>query len=169
MILSIDAKPLICYDIPTNRRKEDISMQLFWLIAMLVFLAVEGASVSLVSVWFAAGSLAALIAALLGGELWLQITLFIVVAVATLASLRPLVRKFIKPRITKTNVDAIIGTEGYVTGDIDNLTASGQVKLNGMEWTARSTSGEPIPTGTLVKVDKIEGVKAYVSPVTVKV
>ena len=144
-------------------------MQLFWLIAMLVFLAVEGASVSLVSVWFAAGSLAALIAALLGGELWLQITLFIVVAVATLASLRPLVRKFIKPRITQTNVDAIIGTEGYVTGDIDNLTASGQVKLNGMELTASRRYGEPTHTGTLVKVDKIEGVKVYVSPVTVKV
>lgn len=144
-------------------------MKVFWLVAMLVFLAVEGASVSLVSVWFAAGALAALIAALLGGELWLQITLFIVVSAGTLACLRPLVRKFLKPRITRTNVDAIIGTEGYVTADIDNLTATGQIKLNGMEWTARSTSGEPIPTGTLVKVDKIEGVKAYVSPVAVKV
>ena len=111
--------------------------------------------------------MAALIAALLGGELWLQITLFIVVAVATLASLRPLVRKFIKPRITKTNVDAIIGTEGYVTGDIDNLTASGQVKLNGMEWTARSTNGEVIPEHTRVRVDRIEGVKLFVTPVDV--
>lgn len=144
-------------------------MKIFWLAAMLVFLAVEGASVSLVSVWFAAGALAALIAALLGGELWLQITLFVVVAGITLACLRPLVRKYINPRITRTNVDAIIGTEGYVTGDIDNLTATGQVKLNGMEWTARSTSGEPIPVGTLVKVDKIEGVKAFVSAVEVKV
>lgn len=144
-------------------------MKIFWLAAMLVFLAVEGASVSLVSVWFAAGALAALIAALLGGELWLQITLFVVVAGITLACLRPLVRKYINPRITRTNVDAIIGTEGYVTGDIDNLTATGQVKLSGMEWTARSTSGEPIPAGTLVKVDKIEGVKAFVSAVEVKV
>lgn len=144
-------------------------MKIFWLVAMLVFLAVEGASVSLVSVWFAAGALAALIAALLGGELWLQIALFVVVSGITLACLRPLVRKYINPRITRTNVDAIIGTEGYVTGDIDNLTATGQVKLNGMEWTARSTSGEPIPAGTLVKVDKIEGVKAFVSAVEVKV
>ena len=144
-------------------------MKVFWLVAMLVFLAVEGASVSLVSVWFAAGALAALIAALLGGELWLQIVLFVVVAGLTLACLRPLVRKFIKPRITKTNVDAVIGAEGYVTADIDNLNAVGQVKLNGMEWTARSTSGDPISAGTLVKVDKIEGVKAFVSPVPVKV
>lgn len=144
-------------------------MKVFWLVAMLVFLAVEGASVSLVSVWFAAGALAALIAALLGGELWLQILLFVVVTGATLACLRPMVRKFIKPRITSTNVDAVIGTEGYVTADIDNLNAVGQVKLGGMEWTARSTSGEPISAGTLVKVDKIEGVKAFVSPVKVTV
>ena len=143
-------------------------MQLFWLIAMLVFLAVEGASVSLVSVWFAAGSLAALIAALLGGELWLQITLFIVVAVATLASLRPLVRKFIKPRITKTNVDAIIGKQVLVTEAVDNLNACGTIKLNGIQWAARSTSGDTIETGTLVTIDRIEGVKVFVTPVEVK-
>ena len=144
-------------------------MQVFWLIAMLVFLAVESASVSLVSVWFAAGALAALITALLGGELWLQIVLFIVVSGVALACLRPLVRKFLKPKIVNTNVDAIIGSEGYVIADIDNLSAVGQVKLGSMEWTARSTSGEPIPTGTRVRVDRIEGVKVFVSPVSVKV
>ena len=52
-----------------------------------------------------------------------------------------------------------------LTTAIENITAVGQVKLNGMEWTARSTSGEPIPAGTIVKVDRIEGVKAFVSPV----
>ena len=143
-------------------------MQVFWFVALLVFLAVEGATVSLVSVWFAAGSLAALIAASLGGELWLQLTLFLVVACISLASLRPLVRKYVKPRLVKTNVDALLDAKGYVTADIDNLNAVGQVKLNGMEWTARSTSGDKIPAGTLVKVDRIEGVKAYVSPVKVE-
>lgn len=144
-------------------------MKVFWLVAMLVFLAVEGISVSLVSVWFAAGSLAALIAALLGGEMWLQIVLFLVVAGSTLACLRPLFRKYVKPRIIKTNVDALVDAKGYVTAGIDNLSAMGQVKLNGMEWTARSTTGDPIPAGTLVSVDKIEGVKVFVSPVREKV
>lgn len=143
-------------------------MQVFWFVAMLVFLAVEGATVSLVSVWFAAGSLAALIAAFLGGEMWLQMVLFLVVACAALASLRPLVRKYLKPKMVKTNVDALLDAQGYVTADIDNLNAVGQVKLNGMEWTARSTSGDKISAGTLVKVDRIEGVKAYVSPVKVE-
>ena len=64
-------------------------------------------------------------------------------------------------------MDSVIGSEGLVTADIDNITALGQVKLGGMEWTARSTSGAPIPTGTLIKVDKIEGVKVFVTPVQV--
>ena len=87
---------------------------------------------------------------------------------ALLTMLWPLVRKHLNPNLTKTNVDAVIGTSGLVTVAIDNVEAHGQVKLGAMEWTARSASGEVIPAGTLVKVDKIEGVKAFVSPVTEK-
>ena len=139
-----------------------------WLVAMLVFLFVEAQSVTMVSLWFAAGALAALIAALFGGELWLQIVLFFAVSIVLLASLRPWARKYFTPKITKTNVDSVIGMQGLVTAPIDNIVAQGQVKLNGMEWTARSTSGELIPTGTQVVVDKIEGVKVFVSLVNEK-
>lgn len=139
-----------------------------WFVAMVVFLIVESQSVTMVSLWFAAGALAALIAALFGAELWLQVVLFFAVSIVLLASLRPLARKYFTPKITKTNVDSIIGAQGLVTASIDNIAALGQVKLGAMEWTARSTSGEPICEGTLVKVDKIEGVKAFVSPVTEK-
>ena len=85
-----------------------------------------------------------------------------------LASLRPIARKYFTPKIIKTNVDSVIGQTGLVTADIDNVTAQGQVKLGAMEWSARSTSGEAIPAGTLVKVDKIEGVKVFVSPAQVE-
>ena len=78
-------------------------------------------------------------------------------------------RKFLNPKLEKTNVDSVIGTRGYVTDDIDNLEAHGHVKLGGMEWTARSTTGDPIPKGTLVEVDRIEGVKVFVSTVEVTV
>lgn len=141
---------------------------LIWFILMVVFLVAEAACpIHLVSIWFAAGSLVATVVSLLGGPVWLQVTLFLVVSGALLASLWPFVRKFLKPNLAKTNVDAVIDTTGYVTADIDNVAAVGQVKLGGMEWTARSTSGEPIQKGTLVKVDRIEGVKAFVSVVKV--
>jgi membrane protein implicated in regulation of membrane protease activity len=142
---------------------------ILWVVLMVVFLVVEAACpFHLVSIWFAIGSLVAVVVNLLGGALWLQITLFLVVSVALLAALWPLVKKFINPKVTATNVDSVIGTEGYVTTAVDNLAAEGKVKLGGMEWTARSTAGAAIPAGTLVKVDRIEGVKVFVSEVKVK-
>ena len=134
-----------------------------WLALTVVFLAVEAATVTLVSLWFAAGSLAALVVCLIGGPLWLQILVCLAVSAAALALLRPLARKYLKPKLTATNVDSIIGSQGYVTSAIDNLTATGQVKLGGMYWSARSTSGAPLAEGTLVQVDRIEGVKVFVS------
>lgn len=139
---------------------------IIWLILLIVFLIVEAACpVHLVSLWFAVGALVAAIAGMLGADVWLQVVLFLVVSVSLLAALWPFTKKFLKPRLSPTNVDANIGTQCYVTVDVDNLASQGQIKLNGMEWTARSTTGENIPQGTLVKVDRIEGVKAFVSPV----
>lgn len=136
-----------------------------WLVLMVLFLIVEAAcAIHLVSIWFAVGSLVAMIAAWLGGPVWLQILLFVLVSGALLASLWPLVRRFINPKVTATNIDSIIGSVGLVTVAIDNVAAAGQVKLGAMEWTARSTSGETIQEGTLIRVDRIEGVKAFVSP-----
>ena len=142
--------------------------KIIWLILLILFLIMEANTVSLVSAWFAVGALAALIASLFGATPVVQTVLFFVISAACLACLRPLVRKFIQPKIIPTNTDALLHSQGYVTEDIDNLAAHGQVRLGAMEWTARSTNGESIPKGTLVTVDKIEGVKAFVTPVKVK-
>lgn len=138
-----------------------------WLGLVILFLIAEGATVSLVSLWFAAGAVVAMFAALLGAGAWLQTGLFLVVSGALLLMLRPIVRRYLVPKITPTNVDSLVGSTGLVTEAIDNVTASGQVKLGAMEWTARSTTGEDIPQGALIRVDRIEGVKVYVTPVNV--
>jgi len=138
-----------------------------WLVLMVALLAAEASTVTLVSLWFAAGALAAMLVSLLDGAIWLQIVTFLAVSAVLLTALRPLVRKYITPKVTSTNVDSVIGSTGLVTAPIDNVTAAGQVKLGAMVWTARSTSGAPIPQGELVRVDKIEGVKVFVSPVEV--
>lgn len=141
---------------------------IIWFGLLLAFLIAEAACpIHLVSIWFAAGSLIAMLVSFLGGPVWLQITLFVLVSVAMVVLLWPFIKKFLNPHLTKTNVDAVLDSQGYVTADIDNLSATGQVKLGAMDWTARSTSGTPIPKGTLVKVDRIEGVKAFVSPVEI--
>lgn len=139
-----------------------------WLGLVILFLIVEAACpIHLVSLWFAAGSLTALAVFYLHGPLWLQITAFLVVSCALLAALWPLTKKYLNPGHTATNVDSVIGSVGYVTAAIDNVSATGQVKLGGMEWTARSTSGAPLAEGILVRVDRIEGVKVFVSPAEV--
>ena len=139
---------------------------IIWLGLFITFLIVEAACpIHLVSIWFAMGALGALVVCLLHGPLWLQILLFLVISVALLLALWPLTKKFLNPSVTRTNVDSVIGSVGIVTAAIDNIDAHGQVKLNGMEWTARSTSGDPIAEGTRVRVDRIEGVKVFVSPV----
>lgn len=141
-----------------------------WMVLMVGFLIAEAACpFHLVSIWFAIGSLVAGIVALCNGALWLQITLFLVISCGLLAAMLPLVKKFIKPNIVKTNVESVIGTEGYVTEAIDNIAATGRVKLGGMYWTARSEHGKNIEAGKLVKVDRIEGVKVFVSPVKAEV
>ena len=143
---------------------------MIWLALLVVFLVVEGVCpFHLVSIWFAVGALAALLIAVLGGAVWLQACVFFVVSCALLAMLWPLVRKFLNPRLTATNVDSVIGSTGMVTGDIDNVLAQGQVKLGAMYWSARSTSGDPIAEGTRIRVDRVEGVKVFVSPVEVSV
>ena len=137
---------------------------IIWLGLTVAFLIAEASTVTVISLWFAAGSLVAMAMSLLGGAIWLQVLTFLVVSAIALTALRPLVRKYLTPKLTATNIDSIIGSIGIVTAPIDNIGATGQVKLNGMEWTARSTSGDPIEPGTRVRVDKIEGVKVFVSP-----
>ena len=143
---------------------------IIWMVLLILFLIVEAAcAIHLVCIWFAVGSLAALAVYFLHGPLWLQIAVFVVVSAALLVCLWPLTKKFLNPNITKTNVDSVIGSTGYVTAAVDNIHSQGQVKLGAMEWTARSTSGAPIPEGTLVRADRIEGVKVFVTPVKEKV
>lgn len=134
-----------------------------WFGALVLFLLIESQTVSVVSLWFAAGALAGMITALCSGPIWLQAVLFFAVSIALLACLRPVVRKYFTPRLAKTNVDSVVGTTGPVMEDIDNLQSTGRVKLGGMEWSARSTTGQPIAKDTIVRVDRIEGNKVFVS------
>lgn len=142
---------------------------ILWLVLVILFVITEAATVGMVSLWFAVGALAAMVAALLDWPIWLQATLFFAVAGALLLALRPMVKKHFTPKLTKTNVDAVIGKTGIVTARIDNIAACGTVKLGSMEWSARSTDGSCIEPGAEIRVDRIEGVKVFVSPLSVPV
>ena len=134
----------------------DLFMLIFWIVLLVVLLIVEAATVQLVTIWFAIGAAAALIA------LWLQWVLFVVVSAVTLAATRPLVRKITKQKTQPTNADRCIGETAMVTEDIDNIAGKGRVEVNGISWTARSSDGANFRKGELVTVERIEGVKLIV-------
>ena len=139
------------------------NMAQVWLVAMVVLLIVEALVPGLVSVWFALGALAALLAALLKAPIWLQVVWFLAVSVATLCLTRPLAQKYVNARTQPTNADALIGRDCAVTEEINNIAGSGAVKVGGQVWTARTEDeGTVIPAGEVVKIIRIEGVKLIV-------
>ena len=103
-----------------------------------------------------------MLAAVLGAALWVQIVLFFVVSIAALAATRPLVQKMLHRDETPTNADRVLGQTARVTETIDNTVPTGAVYADGKTWTARSASGRVIPKDTLVKVQRMEGVRLFV-------
>jgi membrane protein implicated in regulation of membrane protease activity len=146
-----------------------LGMTGFWLIIMVVMLAVEAAAPGLVSVWFSVGALAALISALCKAAIWLQVVIFVGVSVLALVITKPLVKKFVNGKAQPTNADMILGKECIVREAIDNLAGTGAVSAGGKIWTARSTEDAvKIPEGAYVSVVRIEGVKAIVKVISSK-
>ncbi|MBR4017176.1 MAG: NfeD family protein [Oscillospiraceae bacterium] len=144
-------------------------MELIWFALLILFVIAEAATVTMVSAWFAIGALTALVASLLGAELWLQVLLFFVASGVSLAALRPIAKKHFNPKLTATNVDALTGKTCVVVTEVDNMAGSGQIRIGDVEWTARSSGNATIPVGTQVKIDRVEGVKVYVTPVMAEV
>ena len=138
-----------------------IPMAVIWLIAVVVFVVAEAATLGLTSIWFACGSLLAMVAALLDVSIWGQLLVFILGSALLLASTRKWVSKLKLGRV-KTNADRIIGQQAVVIQTIDNQAAKGQVRVGGQVWTARSVEDEPILAGTQVEVVQITGVKVVV-------
>lgn len=136
---------------------------IFWIIALVFFGVLEAATVQLVSIWFMGGAAAAYLTASFGFDYTAQITVFVLVSAVLLLLTRPLVKKRLEKTKTATNADSLIGKETLVTDDISNINEKGSVKIGGVIWAARSLSGEDIPAGQTVTVEKIEGVKLIVS------
>lgn len=142
---------------------------LLWFLVLLGTLAAEAATVSLVSLWFAGGALAALIAALCGAGFVVQLVLFTAVSAVLLGALWPLRRKLLEKRRPRVNLDRVVGMTAVVTEAVDNVEGRGAVKVDGKVWSARSEHGETLEPGDLVRVLRIEGVKLYVEKLPVSV
>lgn len=135
---------------------------IFWIACFVIFLIIEFAINGLVSVWFAVGAFASAIVALLGGDVWLQVVVFLAVTAVVVLAIRPFARKHLNGKVQPTNSNALIGKTGVVKTEIDNLKATGLIEVDGVEWTARSVDDSTVEAGAIVSVERIEGVKAIV-------
>ncbi len=140
-------------------------MLIFWLVLLIVAIVVEVLTMGLTTIWFAGGTLVAILAAMLHLPIWLQIILFAGVSLTLLFFTRPVAVKYFNRDRIKTNVESMVGRQAVVTGEIDNIQGIGQVTLSGQEWSARSTDEKVrIPVGSVVNVVSVSGVKLIVRP-----
>ena len=138
-------------------------MVIFWLVAMVALIVIELATLGLTTIWFACGALVAVVAAALDAPLLLQILMFVVVSFAVLLAVRPIAVKYFNKDRTRTNIESMIGRQAIVVSEIDNMQGIGQVTVNGMEWSARSTINElKIAVGHVVVIRAVDGVKLIV-------
>lgn len=135
-----------------------------WLLLAILLAIFELLTTGLTTIWLAIGAAAAFLVALFGTPIPVQVGVFAAVAILMMIYTRPLAVKYLNSRTLKTNLDLLPGETALVTKAINNQLAEGTVMLNGMDWTARSENGDPIPEGTTVIVKKISGVKLIVSP-----
>ena len=140
-----------------------LGCEIFWLGAFGVLLLIEILTLGLTSIWFAVGALAAFLLALVQVPLMIQIVVFIVVSVVMLVFTRPIMTKYLNKKTTKTNAESLVGRKARVLIPINNLKSEGQVMVNGMEWTARSTKDEvTFQKDEMVRIAGISGVKLIV-------
>ena len=134
-----------------------------WLLLAAIFIVIELVTLGLTTIWFAGGAFVAAIAGACGANLVVQVILFLVVSIVLLVLTRPIAVKHLDSKIEKTNSEALIGQTAVVSQEINNVNATGQAKINGMEWTARAKNdGDIIPAGTNVTIVEISGVKLIV-------
>ncbi len=134
-----------------------------WLLLAAIFIVIELVTLGLTTIWFAGGAFVAAIAGACGANLVVQVILFLVVSIVLLVLTRPIAVKHLDSKIEKTNSEALIGQTAVVIQEINNVNATGQAKINGMEWTARAKNdSDIIPAGTNVTIVEISGVKLIV-------
>lgn len=134
-----------------------------WLVAFVILIGIEAASMALTTIWFAGGAVSAFFAAVMGFSVQTQLVVFLIVSFILLLFTRPLAMRFVNRETVKTNVDGLIGRKAKVTAKIDNNEPSGAAVVDGQEWTARSTDDAvTIPAGTHVVIKEVRGVKLIV-------
>ena len=136
---------------------------LIWLIIFVVLLVIELLTISLTTIWFSLGALAAFVVAIVGFGVPIQIGIFLIVSIVLLFLTRPIAVNYFNSARQKTNAEGLIGQSAIVTEEINTLHATGKAEVNGLEWSAKTDEEEGvIVEGEIVSIEGIQGVKLIV-------
>jgi membrane protein implicated in regulation of membrane protease activity len=129
------------------------NLWLVWLIISVVCVIIEVTSFDFFVTCFAIGALGAMVAAIVGLPLWVQIIVWAIVSVLSIKFIRPVLTNNIHASGDNraSNADALIGREGKVIETIVN-DGFGYVKIDGDEWRSVADDGQEIAKGTRVRV-----------------
>lgn len=137
-----------------------------WLIIAGACLILEIMSAGFLIFWFMVGALITMLFSFIIKSFIIQLAIFLISSTILLFATKPLVEKIQKASTPyQTSSSSIQGAVGKVIAEINPDEAKGQIKINGEVWSAKSSNGSTIPEGTSVTVEKIEGVKAIVTPI----
>ena len=140
----------------------------FWLIVAGIFLVAEMATVGFLVFWFSIGALLALITSLFTDNIVIQTAVFVISSGVLIFFTRPFVNKFAKSENKKeTNAFSIIGKIAIVTEEINPLLGTGQIKIEGEVWSAKTITSSIVPVDSQVEITAIEGVKAVIKPIKI--
>ena len=137
-----------------------------WLIAAGVFFVIEIFTIGFLIFWFGIASLIAMVVSFFVSNIIVQATVFVISSVLLIFATKPLVNKIQRKETVPTNVYSIVGKRGIVTEDIDWSTGTGKIKAEGEIWSAKTNNHVNIPKGSEIEIESIEGVKAFVKPIT---
>ena len=108
------------------------------------------------------GAILAMLGAVFGIPYIWQVVLFVVGSIILLVVTRPFAKRMLHKDAQPTNSDRIIGHLGVVIEEINDMQNTGQIKVLGQIWSARTEDGEIVEKGESVRVNAITGVKAVV-------
>ena len=142
----------------------EIQMQMIlWGTIVVLAAIIELNTFALVSLWFVIGGIASFVAAYFNVPFLWQFAIFVLTSGVIGIIMIPYVRKR-NSNYTPTNTDSLVGHEGKTESELDVITGSGRVMLDGQSWAAKSVTSDNIPPGTVVVVERIEGVTLFVRP-----
>ncbi|MBE6690469.1 MAG: NfeD family protein [Ruminococcaceae bacterium] len=139
-------------------------MLFLWIAVLVLAIVIEATTSDMVAVWFMPAAIVSLVLSLIPGvPWWVQVLVFVAVGLILVVATRPLCRRLLRGKRTRTNADALIGQICIVTEEIRNIDGLGEVKIGGLCWSARAKEAERIiPVGERVEIVAIEGVKLIV-------